>query len=756
MGAITMGIKNANISFSKRLVFKEDLINAVNDLREAEKSKKTDTYHTKRGKINKMLKVYGIECNKSMTAKQYEKILKDSKIPSISTLPDFCWSEMIEIYKNYKHPKDYMERLVNNLAAPEYNIVNTSIRLKILKQLLGNLNYLKGTRFYDKNLETVILEEYNGDITAIDEKIFEKYMLPGHINRPEVLLEGVLSGYSDVLYSPEEYDEHLASMVSGYDASLADKKAVDILKYVYEKNHKDRNSGKSYYEINEEQPQLINALCSYLDDRRITVRDNLDETKEKLVALKKNRPEQFYAIKDVYNNSIFKFDFLNDDFIAFIEEHIDLELEEKLSESDILSQIEKACADNPKKFAKINEYLISCFRKYISAKKAVFEDLKEKSRKATKAFALLQICNELAEGKFQYKASEMKELLYIFAFAFDMTVNTGVNTVKYDYKRDIKKNLFEDFYCDNVIRYINDAQTDGGAEEPIGLTIQYKNFVEIVYLYWLNKETTDDLTCYLKLTKATEMIIKIIKEYKASEKKKETLKEGGKKYIRAVEISERKDVITIAYRNFFEGNDKNYENYGAMNLAVGELLGKDEAEFKEFILKHYNFDNVTYYDGMIYNNAFENESEQNSAENIYDHLLKKIAQVDRREDNLHVHHCYGLQFFNKHIFEDSDNVYENEFDKAVEKIDDMILNIGDDYTNVTRTKLMILHYIDFIQENKSNKYSDSFADFLYEYKDSLNDLFNECSYQFFSSKNLLDVLLAYSAFINLRSNQKKK
>ena len=111
----------------------------------------------------------------------------------------------------------------------------------------------------------------------------------------------------------------------------------------------------------------------------------------------------------------------------------------------------------------------------------------ERSRK--KQWAILELCDDLASGKFKNNGGLEKVYLYYFAFMFDMTAEPDENRRKLD-EKDLVTNLFEDYYCDNVMRYLQAKYSDpdytrGLEKEPSGAGINFKNYAETIYLYYL-------------------------------------------------------------------------------------------------------------------------------------------------------------------------------------------------------------------------------------------------------------------------------
>ena len=109
-----------------------------------------------------------------------------------------------------------------------------------------------------------------------------------------------------------------------------------------------------------------------------------------------------------------------------------------------------------------------------------------RKKRAKTDWSLLDWCDDLASGYFRSNG-ETKLLLYYFAVMFGMTVDPE------DPERDIVKNLFEDYYSDNMTRYLDKAyqQQDWATlyeKEPTGEGINYKNYVEALFVYFLKRD----------------------------------------------------------------------------------------------------------------------------------------------------------------------------------------------------------------------------------------------------------------------------
>lgn len=135
------------------------------------------------------------------------------------------------------------------------------------------------------------------------------------------------------------------------------------------------------------------------------------------------------------------------------------------------------------------------------------EDL---SNKVTKPVELLQIASQLYQGYFQ-SAGKPRSRLYQFAIVFNMKAYPRSHPL-YASMESLEKNLFFDYYADNMKRYISKGYASDSArqeQEPSALGINCKNFAELIYVYYLGR---DDLSIDEKLHQALDLIQKCMKD----------------------------------------------------------------------------------------------------------------------------------------------------------------------------------------------------------------------------------------------------
>lgn len=111
-----------------------------------------------------------------------------------------------------------------------------------------------------------------------------------------------------------------------------------------------------------------------------------------------------------------------------------------------------------------------------------------------KKYEILICADDLARGRFRQQGKAKMDL-YRFAFAFGMTASIPGREPVPDRDRDITVRLFEDYYQNNILRYLADQSlsaggraSDGSEAEPVGDGINPKNFAEAIFVYHLRKE----------------------------------------------------------------------------------------------------------------------------------------------------------------------------------------------------------------------------------------------------------------------------
>ena len=123
----------------------------------------------------------------------------------------------------------------------------------------------------------------------------------------------------------------------------------------------------------------------------------------------------------------------------------------------------------------------------------IFDALEEADKAQKKPrgkYGILKLADDLAEGKFRVGGGT-RHGLYLFAMVYNMTYSPDENSESFEPATDIEKNLFRDYSTNNLMRFITDTYGDKSREfeaDPSGQGINYKNFAEMIYLYFIVKD----------------------------------------------------------------------------------------------------------------------------------------------------------------------------------------------------------------------------------------------------------------------------
>ena len=256
----------------------------------------------------------------------------------------------------------------------------------------------------------------------------------------------------------------------------------------------------------------------------------------------------------------------SDKVLAAVKAMKEDKIEEKEVEEqkELISQIEKEFKVQLKKVPRTlkNGREGTAAELYTQARKDKLKAKTEKAEKSGVDQELLAMCNDLAEGNFR-ATGKTKVYLYYFAFMFGMTL--PLEGKECPDEKNLAKNLFQDFYCDNLLRtlegiYVDESKKTQIEKEPTGEGINYKNFAEAIYLYYLCR---DDLAMCPgeKIDAAEDAIAKCMKLAKNVQKKEDPSEEWRKK----------SQEYTAVYRDHF----------------LTGLLNKTPDEVPEYIVKNY-------------------------------------------------------------------------------------------------------------------------------------------------------------------------
>lgn len=504
--------------------------------------------------------------------KEYAKYTK--KIRRISEINKDTDVEFLEklnsVYDEYKSSTDYMTRLVNRLL--KYNIgvaeePDTETRVLILRQFLRAFGYDCVKEISSPELEEIVQDKFNGDINNITDEIFEysEKAGSGKYNKEYfdaiVKLQGIIIYKSFSIRMTKELCEKLCAVVSdkaaekdsiGEDVRILTDEALDgTAEYLkdcfYEPDSFSITCIRNYSDADIDAVAALNSALSRIynkakKEKQIDIskadlfirasvvfdayKDRITVSDDNIELLKKAFPElkcevgktldsfmkeekDKNAVKGLKKNTVIK----NKERYKAIEELVALcESEFSLNENGGYSDAIFERADNRYNGA------VSPSKKGSLYKKA--QSILDGTER--KEYKLLKISDDLANAKFSTQG-KTREYLYIFAIAFNIckVENGHPNRIV-----DLEKNLFWDYYADNIVNNLPNAADSGESSDVLidGYGINYKNFAEVIFL-WSSEQK--NMTEKEKLQTAYEMIYYCAKNGKTEKEFSEEKADAG-------------------------------------------------------------------------------------------------------------------------------------------------------------------------------------------------------------------------------------
>ncbi len=402
---------------------------------------------------------------------------------------------------------------------------------------------------------------------------------------------------------------------------------------------------------------------------------------------------------------------------------------------------------------------------------SIFDILDNDTDKKCDYISLVQAACNLAKGNFISPVTT-KELLFLFAFAYDMRYYISENVDNYILQRDVEKNLFVDYYCDNLTRYIylEDGGKSGNSDnEPSGMGLNPKNYVDVLFIYYLNIE---GMEASQKISKFYTMLNKVKNEWKKQYP-----------YIE-VQKSVYENLPTGVYRDHI----------------ITMTNGMDEEAFEKYLLSNFYCDvRYTYINkktGEVQEGSkgpFELQMSMNSAYTQYVAILDLIrdvldlpvyadfSKIDRRTiKDVAAGQSFDSMFSDENDIvimrvseleqnvPNSDMKYFRSLSITENDLSDFLLIIKNiekrlnpydaigitNAISVTRTKLIAAYYHYYCLENGFGDSGDAWMSFKDVYDDMsscLNAYLEDAGYQKISTKNLYDVFVIFFAYCKINN-----
>ena len=353
-------------------------------------------------------------------------------------------------------------------------------------------------------------------------------------------------------------------------------------------------------------------------------------------------------------------------------------------------------------------------------------DASRDERRPEGSFGIIKLSDDLASGKFR-TGGATKRGLYLFAMVYDMTYTIDSTDMICDEKTDIEKNLFTDYYTNNLMRYLSDSYNEEAFKfesDPSGQGINYKNFSEMIYLYFISRR---EYTPQEKIKRSHEMIKALVNS--GNESHNPESGHGSR---------------TSHYREIF----------------TEDILSLNENEFMRFIRENYNCNTSGKF------SSIQIESEQSTAFSEYSRILHELREFLRKRDEIPesedpLDDCrYGLWITDINALRDGTRIIEGIDDEFINVLEaaHSFLASGSSLriTNpslITRTSLVTAwyYYFNAIHEHDSKGIWNSFGSLFFRFKAGIDIILQKSGYQLFSGKNIFDLLIAFSsyAFLNL-------
>lgn len=384
-------------------------------------------------KLEKMCKAKGLELSQLLNN---PSVLQS--IPSRVELQEELLSIFYNLCRSAPSAKAYMERIVRALV-PEYQ--NDTIRVSILKK------FVLGLGFHCKTHNISAIVDWALDRMPIAEKKLYKDL------SKEEKLNKVVDALDDTIFCPE----HLVMDLTPLEILILMQKQLSKntkISFVDKAGTKARFSG-------------------FFTDNRNLSTNTIDAYALLCNILK--MPNQLNAEATIFLSTIVD-TLAAHDFSAVENEYV-IRFVSYL-ESDFINCLK-------------HNYYVSKTGKIMPVSE-MFDQSKKDARKKKKGntWKLIILCNDLAAGNFKTNNGQTRVNLYHFAILMGMSLQLGLLAI--DPSKDMRKHLFEDYYCDNLTRFLSDESQDprtssSWEKEPSGDGINFKNFSEVIYIYYLCK-----------------------------------------------------------------------------------------------------------------------------------------------------------------------------------------------------------------------------------------------------------------------------
>lgn len=452
-------------------------------------------------------------------------------------------------------------------------------------------------------------------------------------------------------------------------------------------------------------------------DKTAVLREKRDEKKEKRSALnkelKKIEPVTFSELKETQKD-IFK-----------------------KGKAELLNEIEsmkaaQALNDNAGELEKKTKLLRNQIEILNRELRIIDIDIDKEKRnyrqkfKGRGKYALLTFADDLASGRFG-NVNVVREELYLFAVLFGLTFSLHNGEDIEDKKHDIESVMFRDFYTNNLMRYLSDRHQNirrgGEIQDTAGRGINYKNYMEVIFLYYLRRI---DLTVPERIKGIYDMAESVYQKYQSN----------------ATERRKRND-------------QAEYTKYCMDKSRESLMTLETEKEFESFLVENYDC-SIRPDSTMVYSI----HDEQNTARKEYLKLWDEFQQIYEENELI----SYTIPF--PYCTVEEECTGEEETDGLcvlLEKIDQDLCELKDaekaNSTDITRTDLIKLYYNYIIRQSELYGDADnfkSFQDFFGEFSQGINAYLTAAFFKPVDGRELYDMIMVYSAYCHTQMDYYNK
>lgn len=650
--------------------------------------------------------------------------------------------ELFKNYREYPTSTDYMRRLVDRLCFPEDPWKNDTLRLRILKQFIKYGNYLVNPELGKKKPIQSYVGTKIGQKKVTDDEVLEH--LDDHIF-------GMM-----IIPSTEEIAK---AMRDAAEAMVPDDQTLVIREMI----------------LNAENARLPASFDEKTYQATISILLNATAMEQLAQSILLQHAAAVLGKDSVTAEETA--DVLGKNTCMTITSSASAIIRNAVTKEATCKSITKSMAKKLKEEQITAEKLLASL--YSALHKAIRTETNED-------YLLLRICDDLASGKFRTNGATKRDL-YLFALVFHMTYySPSQSGAVYDETRDVEKNLFTDYYATNVLQYLSSTYLNGktdGEIDPAGCSINYKNYAEMIYLYYICQDY-DNMSAAEKATEKIRRATKMINDVKVRGRN-----------VAAPDTQDRQEEATSRMKQLIYGTSG--------QIDCEDIMALSEQDFKEFIIRHYDCrTNIDHLDVSPFQVNAEDRTAKKKYDKITADLFGKSDKSDKPEDNTIVKNLllriadrkayakdiydsrseqdirkdyrYGLYFdeayWRPYIKpENADTPEETtdstgelkwvpqghiietdqEFYQIVAAVHNLLRNWQNDSEKINRTKLLAALYYDFNERyaiNRDDCLGHGFREHYKLFCKEINPVLEECNYAVISCKNLLDMLIVLSSY----------